>query len=463
MQKALSIKLAIISFISLLLLTPLNMISGKIFERSQFLAEAKSSVSQSWTGNQKVMTALIVIPYEVNQKVTVVDKLTNNKTLRVNKISKQKFLIPDKITINSTIDNDVRSKGIYKIPVYTTELFISGVIHQSSLQGVLKSIKKEANGGVIGKPYLTTTISDPRGINSIPTLIWQDKNILFKPGSQLRNNNNGLHAYLPDLPDLQKNTSEPINFNFQLELRGMETISFIPIGKEAEVNTSSAWPHPQFMGSFLPISREVSKEGYQATWKVTSFASNIADKVSQCESGSCDSLVNSHFGVKHIEAVDVYLQSERSVKYGMLFIGLIFISFFIFEVIMKLPIHPIQYCLVGFSIAIFYLLLISLSEHLNFLLSYIIAAICCTSLLLSYLRYVLGGYKQAFIFSSLLIILYAVLYIIISAEDLALVMGAFLTFSSLAIVMFATRNIDWYKVGEQLNDKQNIKNTTKEV
>jgi inner membrane protein len=137
----------------------------------------------------------------------------------------------------------------------------------------------------------------------------------------------------------------------------------------------------------------------------------------------------------------------------MLFIGLSFIAFFIFEVIMKLPIHPIQYTLVGFAIAIFYLLLISLSEHISFFIAYVIASLCCTGLLLFYLRYVLAGYKQALAFSGVLILLYSSLYIIISAEDLALVMGAFLTFFSLAIVMFTTKNINWYNVGEQLNDK----------
>jgi len=451
MQKNLTIKLAIIAFVTVFLLIPLNMISGKIIERSQFLAEAKRSVSQSWTGSQTVMSAFIVIPYEVNQKVTVENKLTKEKTLHISKVSKQKFIIPDKINIASTIANDVRLKGIYKVPVYTTNLEISGKILLSSLQEALKDIAQEANGGIIGKPYLTTTVSDPRGINSIPTLQWQDQQISFQPGSKLQQNNNGLHAYLPSL---DMNISEPVTFEFQLELRGMEAISFIPVGKEAEISASSTWPHPQFIGSFLPVSREISKEGYQAVWKITSFASNISDKIIKCENGSCDSLFNSHFGVKHIEAVDVYLQSERSVKYAMLFIGLSFITFFIFEVIMKLPIHPIQYTLVGFAIAIFYLLLISLSEHINFLLAYFIASICCTSLLLSYLRFVLAGYKQALGFSGLLLILYTVLYVIISAEDLALVMGAFLTFTSLAIVMYTTRNIDWYKVGEQLNDQQ---------
>lgn len=451
MQKNLSIKLAIIGLLSLFLLIPLNMVSEKIYERSQFLEQAKASVSQSWTGKQNIMGAFIVIPYEVNNKVTLVDKLTKEKTLHVNKVSKQKFIIADKINIAATIENDVRMKGIYKVPVYTSKLKISGNINKSTIAEALNDIKNEANGGVIGRAYLTTTVSDPRGINSIPTLQWQNQKISFQPGSKLQQNYNGLHAYLPKL---NKEMLAPISFQFQLELRGMEEVSFIPVGKEAQVTASSAWPHPQFIGSFLPVTREISKEGYQATWKITSFASNIFDKINQCENNACDSLFDSHFGIKHIEAVDVYLQAERSVKYGMLFIGLSFVSFFIFEVMMKLPIHPIQYSLVGFAIATFYLLLISLSEHVNFLLAYTFAAICCTSLLLGYLRFVLAGYKQAITFSVLLLTLYSVLYVIISAEDLALVMGAFLTFTSLAIVMFATKNIDWYKVGTPLNNKQ---------
>ena len=409
------------------------------------------SVSQSWTGEQTVMTALIVIPYQVDQIITVVDKLTQNQSQQITKINKQKFIIPDKINITSVITNDIRHKGIYKIPVYTTRLAISGLLGQASFQKALTTIKSEK--GTAGQPYLTTTVSDPRGINSIPTLQWQEQQIPFKPGSQLASYNNGLHANLPDITTFTGTKANPVNFKFHLELRGMEALSFIPAGKEAEINTRSPWPHPQFIGTFLPVSREITKDGYQANWKITSFASNISDKVQQCETGICDALYSSHFGVKHIEAVDIYLQSERSVKYGMLFIGLIFISFFIFELLMKLPIHPIQYSLVGFAIAVFYLLLISLSEHINFLVSYSIASLCCTGLLLSYLRYVLGGYKQAFAFSALLLLLYGVLYIIISAEDLALLMGAFITFISLAIVMFATRNINWYEIGEQLNNR----------
>ncbi|WDD99405.1 cell envelope integrity protein CreD [Thalassomonas actiniarum] len=471
MQKNLSIKLAIIGFVTLLLLIPLGMIADKISERSQFLTRAKQDVSQSWTGQQTVMTAMVVFPYEVNRETTLVDKVSQKKTLHISKLAKRRFLIPDNIKINAQITNDIRHKGIYKIPVYTTRLDISGQINTDSWQAMLKEIKNEAHGGRLGRPYITTTVSDPRGINSIPTLMWQDKKIPFQPGSKLLENNKGLHAYLPEMPPISDkpaadistgSLSEPIKFTFQLELRGMEAISFIPVGQAAKVQASSTWPHPQFIGEFLPASRNISQDGYRANWKITSFASNISDKITQCENRVCQPLFTSDFGIKHIEAVDIYLQSERSVKYSMLFIGLSFISFFIFEVIMKLPIHPIQYTLVGFAIAIFYLLLISLSEHIAFLLAYLVASLACTGLLLSYLRYVLAGFKQAFAFAALLLLLYTALYIIISAEDLALVMGALLTFVCLAIVMFTTRNIDWYQVGEQLNSKHNAALAAKE-
>ena len=105
----------------------------------------------------------------------------------------------------------------------------------------------------------------------------------------------------------------------------------------------------------------------------------------------------------------------------------------------------------GCAIAVFFLLLISLSEHINFTAAYAIATFCCISLLLYYLRYVLGGYKEAAAFSALLLTLYGVLYVIISAEDFAFLMGGFLTFSTLVIVMISTRNIDWYSVGERLD------------
>jgi inner membrane protein len=233
----------------------------------------------------------------------------------------------------------------------------------------------------------------------------------------------------------------------------MESLSFVPVGEEVSLKLSSSWPHPEFIGKFLPVSRTIDETGYQAEWKITSFASSILEKVHQCESGNCSQLFNGQLGVRHIEPVDVYSQSQRSLKYGFLFIGLSFISFFIFETVRELPIHAIQYTLVGCAIAIFYLLLVSLSEHIEFAIAYAIATLSCVCMLMYYLRYVLGGAKEAAAFSGLLLLLYGVLYVIISAEDYALLMGGCLTFVTLFIVMISTRNIDWYRVGDHVGER----------
>jgi inner membrane protein len=464
MQKELAIKLAVIGFIALILMIPLQMISGKIEERSAFLEDAKQSVSRSWTASQSVLSALVVIPYEIHQEIAISEKYTKEGRPQIKKTLHHKFIIPEKLTIKANIENSVRHKGIYNVPVYTSSIDINGYISRKNLADELNSIKAEGSKVVIKKAYFSIALSDPRGINSIPTLKWQNKDITFNPGSKLAKNVNGLHAILPKFDiELETEKAHKIDFSYQLELRGMEQLSFIPMGLETKLNVDSTWPHPQFVGSFLPIKSNIDNDGYKADWKVTSFASNITDKVKRCEKGDCDSLFKDDIGIKHIETVDVYLQSERTVKYGMLFIGLSFITFFIFETLMKLPIHPIQYCLVGFANAIFYLLLISLSENITFGLAYLIASLCCSSLLLLYLKPVLKQGKYAYAFSGVLSVLYGALYIIISMEDLALVMGAFLTFSALAIVMFTTRNINWYEVGDEFATKSNnIDTSTKE-
>lgn len=445
LRNILSSKIFIVSLISLLLIIPLSLISEKIDERNRYFQQAKNSVSQSWTGSQTIVGPLIVIPYKIKTTSKVWNKETNEHTLKTSKLSRKSLLLPHSIKIDSSVTVDNRYKGIYKIPVYTTLLKLNGAIDSQLIIKELDRINKLENLISVDAPFLSVTVSDPRGINSIPVLSWGEREINFNPGSKLSANNNGIHAVLPKT---KSDTQSKTPFDFQLEIRGMETLSFVPVGQQADVQISSLWPHPEFTGKFLPISRVIDETGYRAQWKITSFASNIVNKVKHCEQGNCKGLFSSHFGVRHIEPVDIYLQSERSVKYALLFIGLSFIAFFIFEVMKKLPIHAVQYTLVGFAISVFYLLLFSLSEHIAFALAYLISTLSCVSLLLFYLSYVLRGFRQAGLFASLLLLLYGVLYVIISAEDYALLMGSVLAFSTLAIVMAITRNIDWQAEGE---------------
>jgi len=453
MQKILMLKILAISAITILLLIPLNLILDKVSERSAYRYQARHSISQSWTGSQKLVGPLMVIPYVLERTEVRWSKRGEHKIVKKYKETHYKYLIPETLNISSTVETDVRYKGIYEVPVYIADFTIDGVFDDVMLRTVVKKIKRHKNLLKIQRPYLVVSVSDPRGINSIPTLKWGKQSLEFKPGGKFGLGQNGIHVRLPLM------SSKPISdvaFGFKLELRGMESLNFSPTGKTSLVHVSSRWPHPEFTGAFLPTKREVSAEGFSAQWKITSFASNIENKVESCQQDQCSELYASNFGLRLIEPVDVYLQTERSVKYGLLFIVLSFVTFFLFEMLKHLRIHAIQYVLVGVAISIFYLLLISLSEHIVFWLAYLIASLSCVGLLSFYVSYVLKGIKPALWFTIMLSLLYGVLYVILQAEDFALLMGAILTFGVLGLVMFVTRRIDWYQMGAQLAKQKQV-------
>ena len=452
MQRALAIKISVIVLLIILLLIPLTMISDKIAERSNYEDFARNSIAKSWTGSQQVVGPILVIPYDREWQTETWSEKTKSMLIKDHKETLYEYVLPTQLNITANVETETRSRGIYKIPVYSSSLKFSGSFNLDDLEQAIKTVAEYKDTTNLGRFFLAVTVTDPRGINSIPELIWEGMKYPFKPDSKLASSDNGVHAVLPEYSEqwpsmFRAEIGGDAKFEFGLDLRGMESLMFTPTGKTSSVALSSSWPHPEFSGVFLPNTRQISDAGFNAKWQVTSFASNIEKKAADCAVGLCTNLFKSGFGVKLIEPVDIYLQSERSVKYGLLIISLTFVTFFIFEILKGLPIHAIQYTLVGLAIAIFYLLLISLSEHISFGLSYLIATLSCVGLMMFYLSYVLKGYRQAAIFSAMFLLLYGVLYVIIRAEDFSLLMGSILTFTVLAIVMFTTRHVNWYEIG----------------
>lgn len=460
MNKTLLIKSGVIAVIGIILLLVLESVSGTIWERKNYQGEAKNSVARSWTGAQKIFGPILVVPYSARWKTEEWSENGKRKIVR-NKIQQgKKYILATATQLQSNVATDIRYQGIYQFPVYSTDLKINGNFTAESIAENIK-VKLPSQRAVVtyDQPYLAVAVSDARGINSVPVLSWNAKDYDFKAGSQLSFMDRGIHAPLPKdlLNTIKLATNKVLDkdqvfpFSLKLSLRGMDEIKFYPTALNYQLSLTSPWPHPKFQGDFLPLSRAISDRGFDAKWAVSSFASNIEEKITLCENSKCEDLMRGNFGVGFIEPVNIYLQSERSLKYGFLFIVLIFVAFFLFEILKKLPIHPIQYGLVGFAIALFYLLLLSLSEHMSFLLSYFIAAFGSVVLISSYLINVLRNKKTAALFGGLLTLLYFTLYIIVSAEDFALLMGSALVFITLAAVMMATRNIDWYQVEGDIN------------
>jgi len=424
------------------LLLALGSIEYKVTERGQYRSEAKASIANGWSGRQMIASPILRLKLRTNYNEEVFDKNLKKYITKVRTRSWVEWHLPDHLSIDSTVAMQERYLGIYQIPVYETEFTING------------SFTKPVtlNKGVeIVRAELISSFEDMRGISNTPTISWNGSEVDFRPGENTELLGNYISANI-----LKLNPTSTAEFVMQAKLRGMEAIRFIPLAKQVETTLSADWPHPYFEGRYLPVHRDISANGFSARWEMTGFATSIQSSIAQCKSSreSCAGILRQNsFGVGLHNPIDVYQKTDRSLKYGFLFIALTFIAFLLFEVTKRIPIHPVQYTLVGCALAIFYLLLISLSEHISFALSYAIAALACVSLIGFYLSYVLQNKTQALLMSTCMGLLYAMLYMILRSEDFALLMGSLLTFLFLGSLMIITRKIDWYELSQTAKSK----------
>ena len=437
------LKLAIIAFLILFLLIPQAFMLGLVGERASWRQQAYSSIEQSWPGMQTLAGPVLIVPYQLtyNTKERVKDKDGKEReTVREVTDHELLYLIPNQLDIASKLQSALRYRGIYDVPVYSSGLQVSGAFNTQPLLDLIATTKgKQLHWD---KPQLSVMVRDQRGIAAPPSLQWNGANLAFKPGNNLPGSASaGMHAILPEIDPTQ--TSQ-VPFAFDLELRGMHSMNFALLAENSAVKLSANWPHPSFSGELLPETREVSDTGFNAVWKASSFSYNVSGALEQCRQGECAGLLERAVGFELIQPVDVYQQSERSIKYAALFIVLTFVVLILFELLKKLRVHPVQYTLVGFALLVFYLLLISLSEHVDFLRAYTVAALASTSLLTLYFGAILHSRKLGLMLGSGLAGLYALLYVILQAEENALLMGSVLIFAVLALLMLATRHLDWY-------------------
>lgn len=437
------LKLAIIAALILLLLIPQAFMLGLVGERSGWRQQAYQSIEQSWPGVQTLAGPLLVLPYQRTYHGKEVVKDRDGKEREVMREITERdtlYLLPSQLQVGSQLQSSLRYRGIYAVPVYASQLQVQGEFNTQPLLDLLadnkgKTIRWET-------PQLAVMVRDQRGIASPPSLQWHGSTLAFKPGNNLPGSASaGMHAKLPTI-DLTQPSRLPFAFN--LELRGMRSMNFALLAENSRVELVANWPHPSFTGELLPESRTVSDSGFKAQWQASSFSYDVSGALEQCRQGECSGLLNRAVGFDLIQPVDVYQQSERSIKYAALFIVLTFVVLILFELLKAVRIHPVQYTLVGFALLVFYLLLVSLSEHVDFLRAYAVAALASTGLLTLYFGAILHSRKLGLLLGAGLAGLYALLYVILQAEENALLMGSVLIFAVLALLMLATRDFDWY-------------------
>jgi len=433
-KNSVSLRLLTIVILALLLLIPAAMISSLIDERQYRRDEAITEVSSKWGNAQTIAGPVLSIPY----KDFFVDE--KNKTIEITNFA---HFLPDNLKIGGTVSPETRYRGIYEVIVYSSELKLEGAF--SDLNFDEWNIKEK---DILWEDaFISVGIPDMRGIQQNIELGWNSQKYAFNPGVEVSDViSSGISVRIPIDSSEQK---KQYNFEFALNLNGSNSLAFIPLGRETMVEISSNWANPSFSGAFLPDDRNITADGFTAKWQVLHLNRNYPQKWT----GANFSVYESAFGVDLFLPVDQYQKNMRSVKYAIMIIALTFLVFFFVEILNKKRIHPIQYILVGLALVIFYVLLLSLSEHINFNLAYWLSSVAVISLITAYTVSVFRSSLLTKITGLILLILYGFVFVLLQLQDYALLMGSIGLFVVLAVVMYLSRNIDWYSIS--LNELAN--------
>ncbi|SDZ05322.1 inner membrane protein [Variovorax sp. YR266] len=464
LQSSVLAKVAGLFFLLLLLCIPLGEIDSINRARGESQREAADELAATYAGRQTMVGPLLLVPYVERWMEPLRD--AQGKVIGQEPRSKEMahVVFPDKLHIEGTMAPQERYRGIFKIPFYTLNAALTGGFTAFDPKAVPHS---ESDSSIEFKaPFIAFNVSDLRGLDGSPAMTVGSETLRFKQrvpgladGAWFAD---GIHAPLTGAALSAWQASTPIAFEMKLGLVGQDTLSIAPIAEETTAHLTSPWAHPSFGGRFLAAERSVTPQGFDAHWRVSSLVTSAREQVraglsgrgNAAEAATTQARQNigplQTFDVSLAQPINVYSMSTRAGKYGALFIGLVLMAAFMFELFRKLRLHPIQYGLVGLSIALFFLLLLALSEKFAFWMAYAGAATASVALLAVYFSAVLGGWRRGLSFGAFVALLYGALYGLLASESNALLLGALLIFGMLATLMLVTRKVDWYALSRRV-------------
>lgn len=440
-MKLLIYKAAAVGALALVLLIALGMVQGIVSERQALQRQVEDNIADTSAGPQTLTGPVLVVPYRERVVEWEQDPKGEKKAV-TREYERRAVFVPETLVIDGKANVTPRRRGLYRALQYT----LTGRLDATFRVPANLGLSRAQSDITLEPAFLAIGITDVRGFQSPPKLEWNGATLTPLPGTSYAPLGAGIHA---KIGALDPSRDQVFELRTTLEVLGLGSLAVTPVGRSTTMLLDSEWPHPSSMGRFLPRAKADGENYFPATWIVSQLANNAAATLIAQGDGVPAKGLDS-FGVAFIEPVNVYLQSERALKYGVLFIGLTFAAFFLFELLRRLRIHPLQYGLVGLALTIFYLLLVSLAEHIAFPIAYGVASSACVVLLTYYLSHVLGGWRAGIAFGSQLTLLYGVLYGLLQSEDNALALGSVLLFAILATVMIVTRKIDWYALTERM-------------
>lgn len=409
-----------------LLSLPLMMVRELINERADYRSEVVDAIEQSTSGSQKLAGPLIAIP--ITETLT---RMENQKEVNYQR-SWVYYWLPESLAVTGKQTVESRRVGIYSGQVWHNALQIKATFDPLRLASLRKTHI------TLGLPRLVVSVGDARGIGAIHAPEVNGNVLSVEPGLGISGDGAGIHMPMPALAEDNK----PLEIAFSLDLNGTGEFSLVPLGRNSELQLTSNWPHPGFLGSFLPTQREVSAAGYRAHWQSSWFANDMGSYFKDDMEIPWSRLPA--FSADVMSLADQYQLTDRATKYAILLIGLTFMAFFVFESLTRRPLHPMQYLLVGLSLVLFYLVLLALSEHIGFTAAWLAASLSGAVMNGIYLQAVLRGWRNSLLFVAALLLLDGVMWFLLHSEDSALLLGTGVLALALSVLMFLTRRVDWY-------------------
>ena len=418
-----------IGVLALLMTIPLLQVSGLVHERQQLRETAIAQIAQGWGGAQVLGGPVLTVP--TLHQVTVADNQPPQWR------TGSESMLADTLTTDVSLAVQTRRYGIYDAPVFVATVKLDGSFRAEDLAQFKQASNAQWQGS---KAELRLPISDLRGLQEVSELRINGKQVRFDSSADRL----GQWPNVVVPVDLDALGNQPIHVEISLKLAGTESLQLLPLARSTDVTMRAPWHDPSFVGAALPLEHQLDAKGFSAHWHLLDLNRSYGQHWTDGADGMDQALQASAFGVQLYQPVDVYQRNERAGKYGLLFIAMTFVAFFLFEVLKRLRVHPVQYLLVGAALATFYVVLLALSEQIGFGAAYAVAAASVAFIVGGYAMAVLRARRAGLLLGGVLVLIYALLYGLIAAEQYALLIGALVLLVMVALMMYLTRRIDWY-------------------
>lgn len=433
--------------LSLLLLIPASLVWLLVSEREDRARDVARDIAQTWGGSQRIVGPFITVPYEF-EETRLVDEEETTITVR-----REAVFLPDDLTVDAQATTEIRSRGIFDVTVYATDIALRGTFAAPDA----RAITPDPARFLWSQARLSVGMTSVRSIRNAVTLDMGGQSRPFEPSLGVSANMRGTSNYDGftetargqsmagiHVPNLFTGVPRGFDFTINLSLNGSESLFLTPAARDSFATINSNWEHPSFTGAALPESSAIEPgEGFTASWRVPHLARSVPLAFPLDGNGFLSQLSADAFGVRFFQPVDYYASVDRALKYAILFIGIVFLSVFVIEVRTGKRVHVVQYVFVGLALVLFYILLLSLAEHLGFLKAYLIAGAATAGLIGAYCARSLESKAYGALVTALIAAVFGVLYLFLRLEDYALLAGSLFAFAVLAITMFTTQKIDW--------------------